>query len=1748
MSDTLKSWSIEKITRLISNLLKKNQGTVNAGKFMKVGNDGNLVPDTVPDPTNKADKVTNATAGNFAGLDATGNLTDSGKSAEDFAGAIYKTATTGSIITIDDGADDLPVREMRIAIEPVQDLHGYENPWPGGDGKNLLDESTNVINKAVNEAGEIVSNTTGNYSELIYVTAGETYTFSAISDYSTSWSRRVHGYSGDTWMKQLGVADGTKPIGTKYSITVTIPSGVDSIRISYCKNDKEAQFELGSEATDYAPFTNICPITGWNGVKVSRTGKNLFDKDANISANKFYYNSAGQTVSAQNYYCTDYIKVKPGTTYYWAINGVPANKSAGTHNAPRIACFDKDKRWLKSSEALGNDGNIIVVPDNGAYVRLPVYLNQQVYLKSMFVEDSMIPTEYEGFGQTYEVTLPAEAGTVYGGNLTIHADGTGELVVDRAFFEIDGSGTGYGVGGGTYKYVRYTPESSIYYYGTPTDGISNMFTEQAIGNTNADIGFGFANGRDIRIRYGLFTELTIAEAKEWLAEHPVQVCYKIASPMLYQLSAPQVRTLLGLNHIWADTGDITELIYPVNTDTAMALYEKADKVANATAGNFAALDAEGNLTDSNKSAKDFLDKEYEIGIFEKQWNGLTSFIGDRIWTDGENVYYSSDSDQYILDKSTSTWNTKTWNGISSFSGDNIWTDGENIYYSNSSGQRVLDKSTSTWNTKTWSGLSNFSGTNIWTDGKDIYLSESAKQYVLDKSTSTWNTKTWSGLTSYDGQYIWTDGENIYYDYSYESKHFVLDKSTSTWNTNTWNGFSGINGNDIWTDGENIYYSFGSSTQFVLDKSTSTWDTKTWSGFSGFSGRAIWTDGENIYYSWYENQYMISNNIKKLYVSNNGKYVSVPVKKFIKENVPVPSDPLKYEIELDNWSVETWGSTLAPGGQYIWTDGENVYFSYSTTQRVLDKSTSTWTTKSWSGITSFNGDSIWTDGENIYFSAGNGQFVLNKSTSTWSTKTWNNNGSNIYGAYIWTDGNNIYCSNGTQHYVLDKSNSAWNVKTWSGLTNFYGNNIWTDGENTYYSAGYTYVLNKSTSTWSQKTWNGTNVMFGGLNIWTNGKDIYLSESANQYVLDKATSIWSKKTWSGLTNFNGQYIWTDGKRFYYSNGSNQQYVLTDSPRILIGKNGNYSGSSVLAFVEEYVPPKVEVVNNLTTTTTGKALDASQGRTLDRNKINVSEKGAANGVAELDSNGRIPSSQLPSYVDDVLEYDKQSSFPSTGEAGKIYIAKDTNKTYRWSGSAYVEISASLALGTTSSTAYRGDYGNTAYTHAVTNKGSAFSSGLYKITTNSEGHVTAATAVAKADITALGIPSSDTTYSAATQSANGLMSSTDKKKLDTIANVFYVEGPTTDTTAGTWTGTCTGFTSYSNGLTILYRPNVAGASTTTLNINNLGAVTCYFSGNSKLTTHYAVGSVILFTYYNNGWHRADYDSNTNTQIRIYRQTTGYDDDYPFIVSRSQTIGKAGSNSSNTAVYGVVSDTDENNPTVNPSTGEVKVKKLTVADTVNGYKLAAASSKGVTDNTASTAVSASDTNLITARTLYYAGYTKTNGTVTSVATGVGLTGGTITGSGTIKTKLKSETASTLDSAAMGSTANRQYAVGVDKSGYLSVNVPWTDTNNDTKNTAGSTNSSSKLFLIGATTQAANPQTYSHDTAYVGTDGCLYSNGTKVLTAHQDISGKLDKNQGSANADKLMKVGSDGNIVLISMHDFVQMLMEEISVWEGGNY
>lgn len=142
-----------------------------------------------------------------------------------------------------------------------------------------------------------------------------------------------------------------------------------------------------------------------------------------------------------------------------------------------------------------------------------------------------------------------------------------------------------------------------------------------------------------------------------------------------------------------------------------------------------------------------------------------------------------------------------------------------------------------------------------------------------------------------------------------------------------------------------------------------------------------------------------------------------------------------------------------------------------------------------------------------------------------------------------------------------------------------------------------------------------------------------------------------------------------------------------------------TKIKAWANDTFVPKTRKINN-------KPLsgDVTLGAS-DVGAIPANTKGAANGVAELDASGKVPAAQLPSYVDDVIEgyvsggkLYKEAAHTTeiTCESGKIYVDLATNKTYRWSGSALAEISASLALGTTSSTAGRGDWTKTAYDHS--------------------------------------------------------------------------------------------------------------------------------------------------------------------------------------------------------------------------------------------------------------------------------------------------------------------------------------------------------------------------------------------------------------------------------------------------------------------
>ena len=150
------------------------------------------------------------------------------------------------------------------------------------------------------------------------------------------------------------------------------------------------------------------------------------------------------------------------------------------------------------------------------------------------------------------------------------------------------------------------------------------------------------------------------------------------------------------------------------------------------------------------------------------------------------------------------------------------------------------------------------------------------------------------------------------------------------------------------------------------------------------------------------------------------------------------------------------------------------------------------------------------------------------------------------------------------------------------------------------------------------------------------------------------------------------------------TNKRVSMKADGEIIVNTNGNFEASLKATNLTANV--NIELPNKAAGTYTLATTDII---------------GAANGVAELDGTGKVPSSQLPSYVDDVEEYANLAGFPVTGESGKIYIALDTNLTYRWGGTTYVEISPSLALGETSSSAYRGDRGKIAYDHSQLTSG---------------------------------------------------------------------------------------------------------------------------------------------------------------------------------------------------------------------------------------------------------------------------------------------------------------------------------------------------------------------------------------------------------------------------------------------------------------
>lgn len=419
--------------------------------------------------------------------------------------AIPDVEVTDSIVSISDAAA-YPAEGLEFAIEPVQDLHGYDRPWPAGGGKNLFQttmESKTVagITYTVNSDGSI--SVSGTASGGTSVPIGEAIVNSSMGTVTIS------GIGTATNISWANIA--LKDVSNNILYLVTSGSAANAFTVDLSEYQDVAkitcalkrtdnittsgiikpQVELGSTATSYEPYSNICPISGWTGVQGERTGKNLvFAKieRSNINANG--------TIQQGSRYDLHIAEVKIGKTYcittqdegaiYGFFTAMPAQGSV-SYNGERIVT---EIMYFTAPIT----GYVVFRSSNG-------YATPQLELGST-------ATTYEPYtGTSIPITFPTAAGTVYGCKVDV----------------VNG------------KLLAY-PEYDSYNGETLTGKWISSMDAYAAGTTPTI-------GAQVVDLSGVGTE--------------------------YDITPQQVQMLLGDNNVWCDTGDTT-LEYKVDLSRYIA--------------------------------------------------------------------------------------------------------------------------------------------------------------------------------------------------------------------------------------------------------------------------------------------------------------------------------------------------------------------------------------------------------------------------------------------------------------------------------------------------------------------------------------------------------------------------------------------------------------------------------------------------------------------------------------------------------------------------------------------------------------------------------------------------------------------------------------------------------------------------------------------------------------------------------------------------------------------------------------------------------------------------------------------------------------------------------------------------------------------------------------------------------------------------------------------------------------------------
>ena len=461
---------------------------------------------------------------------------------------IIVSSASGAIASFPDGAEST-AKELVVGIEPVQDLHGQDSPYPPGGGKNILPypfpettKTTNGITYTDNGDGSVTVNGTATSSAFFNMIAGAALPLKA----------GTYTFSGTNGQAVLVVADGSSHYTQESGYTVTYDTDVTVnvfLRVASGQTVSNVtvkpQINIGSAIIPWSPYSNICPISGWSGANVQRTGKNLLPNDK--------YQQTSTTVVLGQKNANYEIKLKAGT-YYVSLTSTKSvslfyRTSTGSSNV-LIANYPYGSFTLSEDSDIriwayrGNDG--VSVDD----------------ISDFQLELGSTATAYEAPHVTsLSISFPSQAGTVYGGSLTVNEDGSGKLVVDRAKY--------------LFNHFTFT-KSGNFFRTVISDIITNQsysavkcsayVTRSGVGQPNVDMMISQNSSSEKSIRAVLIADSRFSDATAFATEtSSYELVYELATPIEYTLTDVEVLELLkGVNNVWADTGN-TSVTYRADT-------------------------------------------------------------------------------------------------------------------------------------------------------------------------------------------------------------------------------------------------------------------------------------------------------------------------------------------------------------------------------------------------------------------------------------------------------------------------------------------------------------------------------------------------------------------------------------------------------------------------------------------------------------------------------------------------------------------------------------------------------------------------------------------------------------------------------------------------------------------------------------------------------------------------------------------------------------------------------------------------------------------------------------------------------------------------------------------------------------------------------------------------------------------------------------------------------------------------------